>query len=195
MTWLNLTMPNQTVKNGLKVKNIKLPQLSFFLKKQLIKFSCTYWPFSLCNILKAFLGLIQSYEDVPFLDPKYPNSFWTKFFGTNHYYYFHLPIGPFHCTKFKKILTADQELWGFHCAKFLKNSSSESRVMRMRYFWVQNDPFPQMRIFFRKPVNEPCCFHSCLSTCQKSKSDIYLLVKYRRLKNTEISLAKNNFWL
>ena len=43
--------------------------------------------------------------------------------------------------------------------------------------------------FFRKPVNEPCSFHSCLSTCQKSKWDINLLVKYRRLKNTEISLA------
>ena len=45
-------------------------------------------------------------------------------------------------------------------------------------FRVQNDPFPQMRIFFRKPVNEPCFFLSCLSTCQKSKSDINLLVKY-----------------
>ena len=43
--------------------------------------------------------------------------------------------------------------------------------------------------FFRKPVNEPCFFHSCLSTCQKSKSDINLLVKYWRLKNTEMSLA------
>ena len=31
-------------------------------------------------------------------------------FGTNHYYYFHLPIGPFHCAKFKKVLTADPEL-------------------------------------------------------------------------------------
>ena len=31
--------------------------------------------------------------------------------------------------------------------------------------------------FFRKPVNEPCFFHSCLSTCQKSKSDISLLMK------------------
>ena len=26
------------------------------------------------------------------------------FFGTNHYYYFHLPIGPFHCKKFLKNL-------------------------------------------------------------------------------------------
>ena len=32
------------------------------------------------------------------------------FFGTNHYYYFHLPTGPFHCVKSKKILTADPEL-------------------------------------------------------------------------------------
>ena len=50
--------------------------------------------------------------------------------------------------------------------------------MRMRNVWVQNGPFAQMRIFFKKPVNEPCFFHSCLSTCQKSKSDINLLVKY-----------------
>ena len=41
MAWLNLTMSNQTVKNGLKAKKIKLPQMNFFLKKQLIKFSCT----------------------------------------------------------------------------------------------------------------------------------------------------------
>ena len=67
--------------------------------------------------------------------------------------------------------------------------------MRMRNFWAQNSPFPQMRIFFRKPVNEPCFFHSCLLKCQKSKSDINLLVKYWRLKNTEISLAESHFWL
>ena len=47
----------------------------------------------------------------------------------------------------------------------------------------------------RKPVNEPCFFHLCLSTCQKSKSDINLLVKYWQLKNTEISLAESHFWL
>ena len=105
-------MPNQTVKNGLKAKKIKLPQMIFFLEKQLIKFSCTYWPLSFCKILKKFLGLIQSYEDVPFSGPKWPICPEQNFFGTNHYYYFHLPIGPFHCAKFKKILTADPELWG-----------------------------------------------------------------------------------
>ena len=112
MAWLNLTMPNQTVKNGLKAKKIKLPQMNFFLKKQLIKFSCTYWPLSFCKILKKFLGPIQSYEDVLFSGPKCPICHEQNCFGTNHYYYFHLPIGPFHCAKFKKILTVDPELWG-----------------------------------------------------------------------------------
>ena len=72
VAWLNLTMPNQTVKNDLKAKKIKLPQMNFFLEKQLIKFSCTYWPLSFCKILKQFFGPIQSYEDVPFSGPKWP---------------------------------------------------------------------------------------------------------------------------
>ena len=64
-------MHNQTVKNSLKAKKIKLPQMNFFLRKQLIKFSCTYWLLSFCKILKKFLGPIQSYEDVPFSGPKW----------------------------------------------------------------------------------------------------------------------------
>ena len=66
--------------------------------------------------------------------------------------------------------------------------------MGMHNFWVQNGPFPQMRIFLENLLIKPCFFHSCLSTCQKSKSDINLLVKYWRLKNTKISLAESNFW-
>ena len=66
-------------------------------------------PFIL-QILKKFLEPILSYEDVPFSGPKWPICPEQFFFGTNHYYYFHLPIGPFHCAKFKKILTADPEL-------------------------------------------------------------------------------------
>ena len=110
MAWLNLTMPNQTVKYGLKAKKIKLLQMNFFLEKQTAEFSCTYWPLSFCIFLKQFLGPIQSYEDVPFSGPKWSICHEQIFFGTNNYYYFHLPIGPFHCAKFKKILTADPEL-------------------------------------------------------------------------------------
>ena len=131
---------------------------------------------------------------------------WKIFFGTNHYYHFHLLIGPFHCATFKKILTADPELWGctifgpkmvhlaqtifffenywyhshvnFHCVKSWKNSSSGSRVMRMHNFLGPKWPISPNENFFRKPVNEPCFLHSCLCTCQKSKSDINLIMKY-----------------
>ena len=72
MAWLNLTMPNQTVKNGLKAKKIKLPQMNFFLKNK--QWNCHVHllaPFIMQN-LKKVLGLIQSYENVPFLGPKWP---------------------------------------------------------------------------------------------------------------------------
>ena len=82
-------------------KKIKLPQMKFFFKKQLLKFSCTHSPLSFCKILKQFLEPIQSYEDKPFLGQKWPICPEQIFFGTN-YYYFYPPIGPFHCAKFKK---------------------------------------------------------------------------------------------
>ena len=54
------------------------------------------------------------------------------FFSKNHFYYFHHPIGPFHCAKFKK------------------NSYSKSRIMAMHYFWTQNGSFAL--IFFREII-------------------------------------------
>ena len=47
---------------------------------------------------------------------KWPICHEQNFFGTNHYYYFHLPIGPFHCAKLKKVLTMYLELC--RCAIF-----------------------------------------------------------------------------
>ena len=66
--------------------------------------------FHCAKFKKKLLEPIQSYEDVPFSSPKWPTCPEQKKFSTNHYYYFHLPIGPFHYGKFKKILTADPEL-------------------------------------------------------------------------------------
>ena len=42
----------------------------------------------------------HSYENVLFLGPEWPICPELNFFGANHYYYFHLPIGPFHYAKF-----------------------------------------------------------------------------------------------
>ena len=69
MAWFNFDHARSNSKNSLKRSNY--PKLIFF-SKNIIKFSCTYQPLSFCKIFKKFLGLIQSYEDVPFLGPKWP---------------------------------------------------------------------------------------------------------------------------
>ena len=55
-----------------------------------------------------------------------------NFFGKSNYYYFHPPIGT------------------FHCAKFLKKSYSRSGVMRMCHFWAQNSPLAPNKFFWGK---------------------------------------------
>ena len=170
-----LTIPNQTVKNGVKAKRSNCPTWIFSQKTTNKTFMYLLAPF----ILQIFLKILTADPelwDVPFSGSKWPICPEQFFFGTNHYYCFHLPISPFHCAKLKKIYPADPKLWG--CSIFGPKMTHLPK-------WV----------FFRKSVNEPCFFHSCLSTCQKSKSDINLLVKYWRLKNTEISLAERHFWL
>ena len=115
------------------------PKWSIFPDQKLFGTNHCYYfhlpmgPFHCAN-LKKFLQRIQNYDDATFLDPKLSICSKRFFFFENYYYYSHLPISPFHCAKFKK------------------NSSSGSRVMRMRNFWAQNGPFPQM--------------NSCLSSCQ-----------------------------
>ena len=124
-------MPNQTVKNGLKAKKIKLPQMNFVLEKQLIKFSCTYQPLSICKIfIKKILELIQSYEDV--------HHFWDQ-------------NSPFVLNKIfwcKPLLLLSSTYWPFSLCKILKHSCSGSGIMVMHHFWAQNDPFAPNNFFF-----------------------------------------------
>ena len=51
-----------------------------FWYKPLLLLSSTYWPISLCKILKKFFQLIQSHENVQFLDPKWLISSNENFF-------------------------------------------------------------------------------------------------------------------
>ena len=53
-----------------RVENQIVPNEIF--SRKTIKFSCTYQPLSFCKVLKEFLELIQSYQDGPFLDVKWP---------------------------------------------------------------------------------------------------------------------------
>ena len=120
----------------------------------------------------------------------------------------------------KKFLQWIQSIWAkngsftlnkFFFGKLLKSFSSTywalwlCRILKKLFQGIQSNedahflgpkwPIFSNDNFFRKPVNEPCFFSSCLSTCQKSKWDINLLMSYWRLKNTEISLAESLFWL
>ena len=166
VTWLDLTMPKQTAKNNLKVKKVELPQMNFVLEKKLIKFSCTYQPLSLCKIfIKEIFELIQSYEDVCHFGTKTAHLSWTIFFWYKPLLLLSSTYGLFHRVKFKRNLTIDPELW------------------RYTIFGPKVVHLAQKK-FFRKPVNEPCFFDSWVSTCQKLKSDINLLVKYWWFKNT-----------
>ena len=73
--------------------------------------------------------------------------------------------------------------------KFLQQIQSYEDAQFLGPKW----PISPNENFFRKPVHEPCFFYSCLSTCQKSKSDINLIMKYWQLKNTKISLPRAIF--
>ena len=126
---------------------------------------------SILEHLKKFLQRLQSYDDMPFSgqdDPFAPNKI---FFLENYQHHSHLPISP------------------FHCAKFPADSYEDVQFLGPKW------PISPNENFFSKPDNKPCFFYSCLSVCQKSKSDINLLVKYWWLKNTETSLAESHFWL
>ena len=104
MAWLNLTMPNQTVKNGLKTKKIKLPQMNYFLQKQ-ETFSCTYYSLSFCKILKELLQLIQQAQDGPFVLNKF-------FLVQTIIIFFIYLLALFIVQNLQKIATADPKLWG-----------------------------------------------------------------------------------
>ena len=125
------------VQNGPFVMN------KFFLVQTIITFIYLLALFIVQN-LKTFLQQIQSYEGVSFFGPKWSFAPPQLFFGKL--------LISFSSTNQPLLL----------CKIFKKHSSSRSRVM-MCNFLAQNGPFPQMRIFFRKPVDEPCFFHSCLS--------------------------------
>ena len=111
---------------------------------------------------------------MPFSDTKWPIHPEQSFFGTNHYHYFQLPIGPFHCTKFKKILTADPELWGctifgpkmvhlpqtiffkyhshlpispLHCANFKKNFPADPELWGCTIFGAKMANLPKWGFF------------------------------------------------
>ena len=133
-----------------------------------------YYFHLLCNILRKFIQWIQSYEDKPFLGPKWSIYLKKKFW--------------------KKILLLWSTYWFLSLRTILKKFFQGIRSYKDVLFLGPKWPICLNENFSRKPVNKSSSFQSCLSTCQKSKSDTNLLTKYWWLKKTEISLAKSHFW-
>ena len=94
VVWLNLTMANQTVKNGLKAKKIKLAQF-FILQnfKKILRADPELWG---CVIFEPRMAYLS----------------WTFFFKYKPLILLSSTYSPFYCAKFKKILPEDPELWG-----------------------------------------------------------------------------------
>ena len=159
------------------VRNDPFALNNFFWYKPLLLPSSTYWHFSVCKIFKKHScsrSRVMRTHTFWIQNGSFAPIFFLEKIMNIIFIY---PLAPFVVINLKKILKADPGLW------------------RCTIFWVINGSFATIRIFFRKPVNNPCSFHSCLSTCQISKSDDDLLKKYWWLKNTEISLAKRHFRL
>ena len=85
-------------------------------------------PFILQNFKKILRAHPKLWGCATF-GPKMAHLSWTKFFW------------------YKPLSLLSSTYWPFSLCKILKNSSCGSTVMRMRNFWAQNGPFPQMRIF------------------------------------------------
>ena len=100
-------------------KMTDLSWTNFFWHKTLLLLS-TYWPFSFSEILKKFLQQIQSYEDVPFLDPKMvhlrPPPTFKKKKKKIFFWKIISSISPFHCPKLKKFF---QRIQSYEDVQFL----------------------------------------------------------------------------
>ena len=137
MAWLNLTKPIQTVNYSLKDEKITLPQTNFFLKKQLIKFSCTFSctffidPFHSAKLKKKIVRANPELWGCAIFLPKMAHLSWTKKFWYN------------------PLLFLSSTYWSFSLCKILKIFCCGSRVMRMHHFWPKMIQLPKT-IFFWK---------------------------------------------
>ena len=80
----------------------QLPQMNFFLEKQLTKFYVPISPFHSVKFKKNSQSRFRVMRMYHFRAQNGSIVLNKIFFGTNHYFYFHLPAGPFHCSKFLK---------------------------------------------------------------------------------------------
>ena len=131
-------------------------------------------PFGSCYCSKLEKKSHQK-EVTPFLGPKLPIGPKWYCFWKNHWPNFHVPLGPFLMQNFKKSLEWIQKY---------ENAP----------FFGPKWPFCLKReFFFRKLFSQPCCVHSCLSTCKKYTSDVNWLMRYTTKEYWNL-IGRERFW-
>ena len=128
-----------------RLKRSNCPKWDFFSKSNKI-FMYLFAPFIPRNI-KRILWADPELSGCAIFSHKIAHLPWKNFFGTNQYYYFHLPLALFIVQNLRQIFMAGFKVVGMPHFWAKKNPSSGSRVMRMCNFWAYNGPFDQMRIF------------------------------------------------
>ena len=146
-----------------------------FWYEPLLLLSSSYWPFSLCKTKKNFYSGSTIMTMHHFWDQNCP-------FATNSFFW-------------ELLQSFSSIYWPLSLCKILKKIFQQIQSYEDVQFMGPKWPISSNENFLRKPVHELCFFYSWLSACQKSKSDINLLVKYWWLKNTEISLSESHFCL
>ena len=113
-----------------------MPQIKFFIEKQLITFWCTYYPFSFCKIKKK--------------------NYFRQSIGKNHYYYFHLPNNSFHWEPdFSQACSFGTILMTHNSFRFkqIPDKTNDvifvksSKTLFLGYFWPFLLSFPQWGFF------------------------------------------------
>ena len=151
VAWLNFDHAQSNSKKW--PKKIKLPQMTFFSWKTTNKiFMYLLAPFALQDFLKILRADPELWGCVIF-GPKVTHLSWTKFFGYN------------------PLLLLLSTYWPFSLCKILKYF-----LLRIQNYDAQfldtKWPISPNENFFRKPVDKPCSFHSCLSTIYMPKTKV-----------------------
>ena len=127
------------------------------LKRWVNKIFMYLWaPFILQN-LKKVLRADPELSDVPFLGPKWPIC----------------PEQFFFC--YKPLFLLSSTYWPYSLCKIKKKFWLHIQSYEDAQFLGPKLPICSNEDFYRKPVNKPCFFHSCLTTSQKSSSDFTTL--------------------
>ena len=134
VNWLNFDHTQSNTKKW--SEKIKLPQMRFFLIKQLIKFSCTSWYLLLSKTDKKIWDQFQVKRTPYHFCSKMTKLVWMRLFSEKNIKIISMSLlAHFIVENYKTILTSDQDLWG----RMWHSGSSMAHLHQTRiFFWISH---------------------------------------------------------